>query len=278
MQIKTVTINLFKAVQKKLGINSVRHPASLSWLQAKIHKHTDDFSQKNIKVNGLSIIYKHRHTLFHTFREIFIREIYKFKNENTHPLIIDCGANIGISILYFARHYPEAEIIGFEPDEENFKLLKNNIETNNFSNKISLIKKAVWTDNAGISFIANGTEGSKIGKSDVTAENVFVETESLKELLQKYNSIDFLKIDIEGAEYAVIKDCAAELPKVKNMFLEYHGLANETHKLKDLIAILNEQKFSVYITTAVDAIAKPFFDKKSINDFDVQLNIFCYRQ
>ena len=48
--------------------------------------------------------------------ELFEHQIYKFKCDTETPYIIDCGANIGLSIIYFKLLFPKAEIIAFEPD------------------------------------------------------------------------------------------------------------------------------------------------------------------
>ncbi len=63
----------------------------------------------------------------HGLNEIFVEEVYRFQSDTNTPLIIDCGSNIGLSIIYFKRLFPEAKIIGFEPDNEIFKILENNI-------------------------------------------------------------------------------------------------------------------------------------------------------
>ena len=54
------------------------------------------------------------------YLEIFENQCLFFETKNQKPKIIDCGANIGISILYYKRLYPEAQIIGFEPDPKFF--------------------------------------------------------------------------------------------------------------------------------------------------------------
>jgi predicted O-methyltransferase YrrM len=60
---------------------------------------------------------------------IFLKaKIYRFNSLITKPLILDCGANVGVSVLYFKRLYPDAEIIAFEPDEDVFAILKQNYE------------------------------------------------------------------------------------------------------------------------------------------------------
>ena len=50
--------------------------------------------------------------------ELFGLEIYKFNSEKTEPFIIDCGANIGLSVIYFKKLFPKAKVIAFEPIAE----------------------------------------------------------------------------------------------------------------------------------------------------------------
>ena len=52
--------------------------------------------------------------------EIFDQQIYRFNTSNSKPYIVDCGANIGLSIIYFKQLFPNAEIVAFEPDEKIF--------------------------------------------------------------------------------------------------------------------------------------------------------------
>src|SRR5688500_1422830 len=61
------------------------------------------------------------------YDEIFRNEIYRFVSDSANPFVIDCGANIGISILYFKQVYPACRILAFEPDPAIFTYLSKNI-------------------------------------------------------------------------------------------------------------------------------------------------------
>lgn len=272
--------HLFKAVGQRLTkFTRKKHPAQLAWHREKWLKIQDDITLKKIDINGLSFYYKARFSMFHTYPDIFVREIYKFRQQSQTPVIIDCGANIGLSVLYFARHYPDATIIAYEPDEQNIAILKKNIDKNFPHNQnIQLRQNAVWIEDADISFFSNGTESSSIINDSGNAQSITVKAVRLKNVLQQYTAIDFLKIDIEGAEYEVIKDCAQELEHVNNMFLEYHGTADETYKLRELMDIVADAGFCIYISLAAEPMQRPFDQKVSGALFDVQLNIFCYRK
>src|SRR5262249_54931953 len=60
----------------------------------------------------------------HMYREIFRREIYRFRCEREDPFIIDGGANIGLGILYFRKIFPRSRILAFEPDPKIFAILQ----------------------------------------------------------------------------------------------------------------------------------------------------------
>lgn len=61
------------------------------------------------------------------FTQIFILEEYNIKIDNEIKTIVDCGANIGLSSLFFLSKYPNATLIAIEPEKNNFNLLRRNL-------------------------------------------------------------------------------------------------------------------------------------------------------
>lgn len=270
--------NIAKDIGKKLNRNLQEQThRPISFFKKKILKHLDNSSEKKISLSGFTVHYKRPYEVLHTFEEIFVTEIYKFKSKNAAPVIIDCGSNIGISLLYFKSLFPEAKILAFEPDSENFKLLKKNIEQNSLKN-IFLFQKAVWINDNGVVFEEKGSEGSRVADQMESQRGTRVETVRFSTLLQNEDSIDFLKMDIEGAEYKVILDCEPYLSNIEFMFIEYHGTAYETYKLTDMLNIFDKNGFQVYIKNAADLLKQPFIQQKTEEIYDVQLNIFCYKK
>ncbi|WP_447641531.1 MULTISPECIES: FkbM family methyltransferase [Chitinophagaceae] len=238
-------------------------------------KHLDDCQEKQIQLSGYHISYKKPYELLHTYEDIFSKEIYRFNSDSEQPLIFDCGSNIGFSILYFKKIFPSSKIVAYEADENNYGLLKKNVERNHLQN-VDLRNKAVWIHDDGVQFSAKGTEASKIAEGDGDGAKT-VSSERLASVLAGFEKIDFLKMDIEGAEYDVVKDCAPYLSRIENMFIEYHGTVEETDKLNQLLAIFSKSGFRVYIKNAADFLLHPYIDKKVNSIYDVQLNIFCYK-
>lgn len=264
----------FKGVVHRLGTKKTASRfTAISWTKEKLLKHQDDKSVKQMRFGSLLIEYKRPYEVLHTYRELFEDEIYLFKSETDTPFIIDCGANIGMSVLYFKSLYPQSTLVAYEPDVENMAFLKRNIAINRLTG-VECRQSAVWLTNGELFFTSDGTQGSSIANDSRTANLVKVKAERLADVL-KTTPIDFLKMDIEGAESDVIKDCAPVLSNVKNMFVEYHGKTTETGKLAEMLTILKEN-FQVYIKMAADNLGHPFVEKKTGGSYDVQLNIFCY--
>lgn len=97
----------------------------------------------------------------------------------------------------------------------------------------------------------------------------------LKDLLNQ--PVNFLKLYIEGAEYAVAKDIKDALHHVSNLFIEYHGSFSQGNELIEILQIVSDAGFHYYIKEATSVYDHPFKAMKTNNQFDVQLNIFCSR-
>jgi FkbM family methyltransferase len=259
----------------KLKTSSPKGANHLTWVNEKVLKHEEDKEEKEIILSGYRIAYQRPYEVLHTYKELFEKEIYRFSSFINNPLIIDCGANIGLSVLYFKTIYPNARIVAFEPDARNYVLLEKNIRNNNLAD-VSLHKAAVWIHNESIHFTSSGSEASHIS-NEVAAMSVSVKAFRLADLLQQHQTVAFLKIDIEGAEEVVLKDCAADLNRVENLFLEYHGKTNETQKLNTLLGIIQQAGFRTYLQNAADLLSQPYIRKTTGGLYDVQLNIFCFR-
>jgi hypothetical protein len=80
---------------------------------------------------GYTVKFNDGPNLYILYKDIFVKRIYHFDAARPDPLILDCGTNIGMSIHYFEQKYPQARIIGFEPDPDIIPFLESNITGNN---------------------------------------------------------------------------------------------------------------------------------------------------
>ncbi len=269
MLLKNMINGLYKYTQK-VFYNRFKK-AGISWWDLRLIKNLPAKQFQTIQFLGRPFHFYYRDELLHSIDEIFVEEIYN-QSLNDHPYIIDCGANIGLSVLYLKKKFPGSTIIAFEPDEINFDLLEKNVLSYNLDG-IILKKEAVWVENTFLSFSDNGNQMSHIERS-ATTNSKTVKATRLKDYLQQ--KIDFLKIDIEGAEYSVLKDISSSLQSVANLFVEYHGTFNQNQELNEIFNIITRNGFKYYIKQAIDKHPTPFIPSFTL-DYDVQLNIFCFR-
>jgi FkbM family methyltransferase len=210
-----------------------------------------------------------------TYDEIFGMEIYKFSSANSNPVIIDCGANIGLSILYFKNLFPNSRILAFEPDVNVFNVLEQNIKKFKLSG-VELLSKAVWNCETVLEFTSEGADAGRLSQQNESQINKYqVSTVRLRDYLQQ--PVDLLKIDIEGAETEVIEDCYEQLVNVNKIFVEYHSFVDKPQSLNVLINVLSQAGFRLYIHT-VSKSKKPLEFVNVYNGMDMQLNIFGWRE
>jgi len=223
---------------------------------------------------------KHKFTVpdtlsfLHQYREIFVEETYKFESLRPDPVIYDCGANVGLSCLYFKLLFPQAQITGFEADPEIFKIAKSNLDRNLSPGAVHLVNSAVWIDSKGVEFAVEGSDGGTV-LSSAAGKRVRVDSVRLRDLLQG-KRIDLLKLDIEGAEAEVLQDCDGALDTVDRIFFEYHSMAAQPQRLDVLLDIMSRNGFRYFIQSPYLQNA-PLVRKLSSDVFDLQLNIYCYR-
>ena len=189
--------------------------------------------------------------------------------KNYDDLIIDCGANMGTSVLYFKWLFKEAKVYAFEPDKSIFEVLNHNVLTNKL-NHVQINNKAIWIDNQDMFFNANNAQSGKLIQDE---SSIKVECVRLKTFMHDFKHIDFLKLDIEGAELAVLQDIAGELHRVKHLFIEYHSAIHEPQKLSHLLSILEKEGFRYFI--GGNPSKSPFTNSVVEEGMDLTLDIFA---
>lgn len=190
-------------------------------------------------------------TTISLIESIFIENEYYFKTNKTRPVIIDLGSNIGLSIIYFKLIYPKSIIQAFEPDSATFKLLEEN--------KISLGFKDVTCFNLAITnktgttifYTDNTNPGSplmSLDKERFPKDKISVNCSTLSNFIK--NRIDFVKMDIEGAEAEVLLeiDNSGKISKIDQISVEYHHhIHNDKDCLSNFLEIIENNNFGYQI-------------------------------
>lgn len=192
-------------------------------------------------------------SLHYLFSEIFISNEYLFEPETEKPLIIDCGANIGMSAIYFKWKFPGSRIIAFEPNPNAFFLLEKNIKENAL--------KDIEIHNLGLSnrdgelsfFIDTYNPGTLIGsliKKRGGPGELKVKTARLSSFVSEYERVDLVKMDVEGAELDIIKELSSSgmMTKVKEFIIEYHhNIPGENPDLSHFLSLFETNGYSYNI-------------------------------
>lgn len=227
-----------------------------------------NFGKYRLRVpDTMSFLFQHQ--------EIFADEFYHFKSDRSQPVILDCGANVGMSVLYFKEIYPQARITAFEAENSIAALLRENLQSNGIDD-VEIIDKAVWIDDKGVEFGSEVADSSSIYSE--SAQKNWVPSVRLRDYLLKEPYIDFLKIDIEGAEIEVLADCSDALGNVQNLFVEFHSYLGHSQSLASVVKVFEENGFRYYVDTNQHR-KRPFVNHRyRKNDtMDLQLNIFGWR-
>jgi len=204
------------------------------------------------------------------------------KDGNT---IVDIGANIGYFTLIFARLVGEkGEVFAFEPEPNNFNLLKKNIEINNYKN-VNLINKAASNKSGKIKLYIDdfNSGGHSLIAQIRNKQHIEIESIKLDDFFDTNKKIDFIKIDAEGAELEVLKGMSTLLNKNDDIkiLLEYNPLVFKSFNVtpQKYIDLLMGFNFKIY---KFDEKTENLKRINSYNDlekikFGNWINLFCIK-
>lgn len=189
------------------------------------------------------------------FKQIFLKQdlnIPVFDRIKVETAI-DLGANIGISSLYLANKFPDAKIVGVEPDAANSEMFKKNLEQ--YPN-VDFLLGAVRGDQQKVKLVDVGKGES--GYMAMESEDGLLAL-TIGEIMAKYDwdQVDFIKMDIEGSEKSVFEqNYEAWLPKTKVLMVELH-----------------EQKAPGCSKALDDALAHYNFKRSKSGEYEVLINL-----
>ncbi len=172
--------------------------------------------------------------------EVFVSNEYGIKGSKQKKLAIDVGANIGTFTIGWLKNNKDGVVFAYEPDPENFRQLKRNLELNNLSSKVTCKKAALGEKEEEVDFTigikhACGTTKSLVqgdlvvGEKTIKASSLLLQNE-----IEKYGieQIDFLKVDCEGSEYEILYGLKkSTIDRIKKVVVEAHTLKSgpKTH-------------------------------------------------
>jgi FkbM family methyltransferase len=209
------------------------------------------------RVLDWDVAYVDYRALVELFLEVFVRRHYPFRAAHSSPFVIDCGANIGVATMFFKTLAPQAEILAFEPEPTAFRVLRQNVEANRMAS-VECRPYAVGRE-AGRQLLRSPGPGH--GASSLVFDypgwtGMEVETVRLSECLDD-RRVDFLKLDVEGSEHAVLADLVetGAIERVGEIGLEHHP--RNPDDLPRLLQMLADAGFSHRLAFASDELWDP---------------------
>jgi FkbM family methyltransferase len=156
------------------------------------------------------------------FEHVFCKEEYGFRLLHKPSVIVDVGANVGMSAIFFSLQYPTAKVIAIEPEPSNFAVLSRNAKR--FANIVP-VHAGLWNRDGRVTIQdgGSGSWGTRVSDT-VDSSAIFARSLTMSTLLAEYEikQIDLLKIDAEGAECEIFEDFARWISQVSVICAELH--------------------------------------------------------
>jgi FkbM family methyltransferase len=205
-------------------------------------------------VAGFRMRYLEAEWMRYLYREVFAEREYWFTSDNPRPVILDCGSNIGMAILFFKALYPDADITAFEPAPWACSAIEETIRANDLRD-VTLHNAALAESEGSLELFHDpshpGSAVMSVYRERMPGETVRVPAVRLSQYVTK--PVDFLKLDVEGSELPVLRDLVASgtIGQIRQMVIEFHHhLSPTVDNLSECLSILERHGFGYQLTSA----------------------------
>jgi FkbM family methyltransferase len=185
------------------------------------------------------------------YEEIWLRRHYPFEPRRADPVVFDCGASIGLASLYFKTVAPAARITAFEPEPATFELLRENLADSGVECINAAVAAAPGKETLRVPSPSAAEGGATLRLAEGAGwDEIEVTTVRLSDCVT--GPVDFLKLDIEGAEREVVDDLArtGAIGHVAELALEYHPTDDD--RLGELLQHLRAAGFRYRFNSVSD--------------------------
>lgn len=190
-------------------------------------------------------------SFYYSARDIFLTGLYDFDDPGEGSRIVDGGAHVGLFSLFAARRAPGARILAFEPNPLSLAYLHRNLEANGLTDRVQAQPFGLAARQGLDDFCAGESDDSSLCHGQPTTR---IQTLRLSSVLDGPTAV--LKLNIEGAECAVMEEAEPALGVVDRIFMEYHGFPELPQTLHRILAVLDRQGFR-YCLGAMDPDTNP---------------------
>jgi FkbM family methyltransferase len=196
-----------------------------------------DETMRTVKLRtGETICYTLNQGDLQSIREVMLEEGYR-PPQLKPRVIVDLGANIGLTSVYYHRLFADAFFVCVEPDDRNLRLLHENVRCNGLHAEI--IPAAASSTGGMVAFVCSGASNmGHVSEGDERGEQVRAVTmdEILRLLPKPSSTIDLLKVDIEGHEEELLTRNNGWLNRVGAIIIELHPPKVNCQRIIDTLA------------------------------------------
>jgi len=159
-------------------------------------------------------------------------EVSRFLSKTHGALFVDVGANLGRYTIMLSSNYKR--IIAIEPEPSNMKHLKRNLLQAGINN-VDPLQIAISDREGYVKLYLARHSGGHTIKKGYYNKYIKVKASTLNSILKNEPHIDLIKVDVEGAEWQVLKGSQKIMPKIKSWMIEIHD-KNRKHELEKLLS------------------------------------------
>ena len=198
--------------------------------------------------------------------------------------VLDIGAHIGYFSLLFARRVgPAGHVYAFEPEPRNYKLLVRNVGENGYGN-VTCVQAAAHVANGSVTlYLANDNAADhRVAPGEDDRETISVRALRVDDYLSNVAHVDFIKIDVKGAELSVLQgmnNLLERSPRAE-MLIEYwpFGLRRARVEPRDVLAFLDARGFALHLSNEPDKrIAIEELVNRISPEEDTSINLYATR-
>jgi FkbM family methyltransferase len=179
-----------------------------------------------LRGSGVAICIRHSTPDVITMEEVLAERQYEpppslqhVFDSNGEPLqVADLGANVGLFSAWLLGRRPDARIVAFEPDPANAAVLEQTVRANHREADWQVVRACAATADGEVSFVGGGFAVSRIAEQGEAGATTLPAADVFPHIAQA----DFLKLDIEGGEWAILADPRFRQVAAKALVLEYH--------------------------------------------------------
>jgi FkbM family methyltransferase len=214
--------------------------------------------ERTVKMrDGTTLAYRLNRGDIQSISEVWLYEAYRLPSSEKRKVLVDLGANIGLTSLWLTQKYGFQQVISVEPVPSNARLVRQNLESNGIQAEI--IEAAVGPDDGTVYFEENAESNqghvSKIGRAVRMISMI-----SVMEKLSTGEMVDLLKIDIEGGEQALLTGGDLSwLGRIREIIIEFHPNLVD---YKSLISILENAGFKYFPASAIFPDSMDYFKRR----------------